>query len=214
MRVLERLARETGREYALRVLKENIVGLDLLPGSMLSENEIASCLNLSRTPVREAFIELSKVKIVEIYPQKGSVVSLIDYNMVEEARFMRYVLESAVVELVCQKITPDWIRKLEENVTLQQFHLDNEYHQMLFEIAEKTQVFVLMESISIHYDRVRSLALKAIKDIKTVDDHRMILKAVSEGNAEEAKRLMEKHLNRYKVDRETMESAYPQYFKA
>ena len=118
MRVLERLARETGREYALRVLKENIVGLDLLPGSMLSENEIASCLNLSRTPVREAFIELSKVKIVEIYPQKGSVVSLIDYNMVEEARFMRYVLESAVVELVCQKITPDWIRKLEENVTL------------------------------------------------------------------------------------------------
>ena len=117
------------------------------------------------------------------------------------------------------------IRKLEENVTLQQFHLDNhrperlleldnEYHQMLFEIAEKTQVFVLMESISIHYDRVRSLALKAIKDIKTVDDHRMILKAVSEGNAEEAKRLMEKHLNRYKVDRETMESAYPQYFKA
>ena len=216
MRVLERLARETGREYALRVLKENIVGLDLLPGSMLSENEIASCLNLSRTPVREAFIELSKVKIVEIYPQKGSVVSLIDYNM---------VLESAVVELVCQKITPDWIRKLEENVTLQQFHLDNhrperlleldnEYHQMLFEIAEKTQVFVLMESISIHYDRVRSLALKAIKDIKTVDDHRMILKAVSEGNAEEAKRLMEKHLNRYKVDRETMESAYPQYFKA
>ena len=101
------------------------MGLDLLPGSMLSENEIASCLNLSRTPVREAFIELSKVKIVEIYPQKGSVVSLIDYNMVEEARFMRYVLESAVVELVCQKITPDWIRKLEENVTLQQFHLDN-----------------------------------------------------------------------------------------
>lgn len=75
-------------------------------------------------------------------------------------------------------------------------------------------MFVLMESISIHYDRVRSLALKAIKDIKTVDDHRMILKAVSEGNAEEAKRLMEKHLNRYKVDRETMESAYPQYFKA
>ena len=200
MRVLERLARETGREYALRVLKENIVGLDLLPGSMLSENEIASCLNLSRTPVREAFIELSKVKIVEIYPQKGSVVSLIDYNMVEEARFMRYVLESAVVELVCQKVTPDWIRRLEENVTLQQFHLDNHRPERLLELDNEF--------------RVRSLALKAIKDIKTVDDHRMILKAVSEGNAEEAKRLMEKHLNRYKVDRETMESAYPQYFKA
>ena len=143
MRVLERLARETGREYALRVLKENIVGLDLLPGSMLSENEIASCLNLSRTPVREAFIELSKVKIVEIYPQKGSVVSLIDYNMVEEARFMRHVLECAVVELVCEKITPDWIRKLEENVTLQQFHLDNHRPERLLELDNEFHEAIL-----------------------------------------------------------------------
>ena len=47
---------------------------------------------------------------------------------------MRYVLESAVVELVCQKITPDWIRKLEENVTLQQFHLDNHRPERLLEL--------------------------------------------------------------------------------
>ena len=60
MRVLERLARETGREYALRVLKENIVGLDLLPGSMLSENEIASCLN-KLLKYRENFLNIGCV---------------------------------------------------------------------------------------------------------------------------------------------------------
>ena len=69
MHITERLPRETGRDYALRILKDNIVRLELEPGSMVSENELASELGLSRTPVREALIELSKVNIVEIYPQ-------------------------------------------------------------------------------------------------------------------------------------------------
>ncbi|MBP0981483.1 MAG: GntR family transcriptional regulator, partial [Oscillospiraceae bacterium] len=62
MKILERLPRETGRDYALRVLKENIINLELAPGSLVSENELSAMLGLSRTPVREALIELSKVK--------------------------------------------------------------------------------------------------------------------------------------------------------
>ena len=97
MQLLERLPRETGRDYALRTIKDNIVKLQLAPGSQISENELAAELQLSRTPVREALIELSKVKIVEVYPQKRSMVSLIDYELVAAARFMRYILECAVV---------------------------------------------------------------------------------------------------------------------
>ncbi|UQT49404.1 GntR family transcriptional regulator [Flavonifractor plautii] len=54
------------------MLKDNIVRLELKPGSLVSENELAAEMGLSRTPVREALIELSKVKIVEIYPQRGA----------------------------------------------------------------------------------------------------------------------------------------------
>ena len=50
-------------------------------------------MGLSRTPVREALIELAKVKIIETYPQRKSVVSLIDYDLVDESRFMRDVPE-------------------------------------------------------------------------------------------------------------------------
>ena len=102
MRITERDPRETGRDYALRTLKDNIIHLELAPGEKVSENELAVQMKLSRTPVREALIELSKVRIVEIYPQRGSVVSLVDHDRVEEARFMRTVLETAVVELMCQ----------------------------------------------------------------------------------------------------------------
>lgn len=81
MKLLERLPRESGGDYALRTIKENIINLELPPGSQISENELATEMGLSRTPVREALIELSKVKIVDIQPQKKSTIPLIDYDL-------------------------------------------------------------------------------------------------------------------------------------
>ena len=56
MKLLERLPRESGGDYALRTIKENIINLELPPGSQISENELATEMGLSRTPVREALI--------------------------------------------------------------------------------------------------------------------------------------------------------------
>ncbi len=223
MQVSERLARETGRDYALRMIKENIVSLDLAPGSSISENELAAELGLSRTPVREALIELSKVKIVEITPQKKSLVTPIDYGLVEESRFMRNVLECAVVDLVCEMATGEDVSRLRENVKLQNFYLDNfypqqimaldnEFHKLLFDIARKNQVYRLMNTISIHFDRVRAMALSSIKDIKIVQDHALITDAIALGAASQARKLMENHLKRYKFDAVAIRKQYPQYF--
>lgn len=223
MRVSERFPRETGRDYALRMLKENIINLELAPGSAISENELASELGLSRTPVREALIELSKVKIVDVQPQKKSMVSYIDYDMVEEARFMRKHLECAVAELACGMASGEDIERLSENVKLQNYylesgsaeqlmHLDNQFHQTLFEIAQKPQVFAMIQNISIHFDRVRRMALDSVKDLKIVQDHAGITLAIRENRPEEARALMEKHLSRYKVDAAAVRSKYPQYF--
>ena len=183
--------RETGRDYALRMLKDNIVRLELKPGSLVSENELAAEMGLSRTPVREALIELSKVKIVEIYPQRGSAIARIDCHMVEEAKFMRRVLECAVIELDCALADAKAINMLQENVRLQQFYLenyyaetltdlDNQFHRLLFEIAQKPQVYTLMDTISIHFDRVRSKALTTVKNTKIVQDHQALMTAVAQ----------------------------------
>lgn len=224
MRLLDRLPRETGRDYALRTIKDNIIKLELAPGSPISENELAAELQLSRTPVREALIELSKVKIVEVYPQKRSIVSLIDYELVEESRFMRNILECAVAELDCELAGPEDIIRLQENVRLQKFYLDsfytdnlmvldNEFHGLLFSIARKTQVFSLMQNISIHFDRVRSMALSTVKDLKIVQDHEEIVDAIARKDPAAARELMEFHLNRYKIDAAEIRREYPQYFK-
>ena len=224
MKLLERLPRENSGEYALRTIKENIISLELAPGSQISESVLATEMGLSRTPVREALLELSKVKIVDIRPQKKSTIPLIDEEMVEESRFMRNLLECAVAELDCALATPADLERLRENIRLQNLYLDdfystqlltldNEFHGMLFGIAKKSQVFALMQNISIHFDRVRSMSLSTIKDLKIVRDHEEIVEAIARKDPKAAREQMELHLNRYRFDAAELREEYPQYFK-
>lgn len=224
MHLLERLPQETDRSYALRTIKENIIDLSLAPGSQISESEICAQMGLSRTPVREALLELSRVKIVQIVPQKKSTVALVDYALVEEARFMRNVLECAVVELDCELAAPEGLRRLEENVKLQRFYfedhnfqmlmeLDDQFHAILFSIAQKTQVYEMTRNMLVHFDRVRRMALDSIRDIKIVEDHGQILEAIRSRDAERAKQLMQMHLSRYKYDAREILRDYPEYIK-
>lgn len=224
MIVTKRIDKETARDYALRTLKYNIITLELAPGSVVSENELSSQLDLSRTPVREALIELSKVGIVEILPQKGSRVALIDYNFVEEFCFLRQVLETAVVEMVCDVATDEDILALEENLNQQEFYLKNPsparlletddlFHMELFRICKKMQVYKLMSSMSTHFDRVRKMSLSTVKDIKIVQDHRTIVEAIKAKDKELAKTTLTKHLLRYKLDEEVIRTNFPHFFK-
>lgn len=225
MRITERLPRETGRDYALRILKNNIISLELAPGSMVSENELSAEMGLSRTPVREALIELSKVKIVEIFPQRGSGVALIDFALVEESLFMRQVLECAVAQLCCEVATPEDVTQLKESVKLQDFYvqtggtttqildLDNSFHRMLFEIAGKPQVFSMMRNIAIHFDRVRNITLSTVQAQTVVKDHNAIVDAIAHHDAPDALACMERHLNRYRVAEPSVHSKFPEYFK-
>ena len=222
MVLAERHPHESGRDYAKRVIRDNIISLELKPGTPISDRELAAWMNLSRTPVREALLELEKVKIVEIYPQRGSAVSLIDYNLVEEAQFVRSVLEAAVVQLACEKASQEQLELLKENVALQEFYyqhgssdrlleMDDEFHRMLFQIADRMQAYEMMRSITVHFDRVRSLAVTAVKEHLWMNDHSQIYETIASHDKEKARQLMEKHLNRYKVDEVALREQYPQY---
>ncbi len=225
MQVTDRLPGETAREYALRVLKDNITSLELKPGSPISENELAKELGISRTPIREAIIDLHSALIVEIYPQKGSYISLIDSNLVEESRFLREVLDIAVIRLACQIRTDEDIAKLEENVKLQEFYLsnfdsnkimelDNEFHKMIFTMTKKDSIYAMKNTMMIHFDRVRTLSLVCVKDTKIVMDHTMMLEAIKNRDEDGAEELVKKHLSRYHIKEEELREQYSDYFKS
>lgn len=224
MYLTRREPKETGREYALRTLKDNIIRLELPPGAMVSENELATQMGLSRTPVREALVELSKVEIVEIYPQRGSAIARIDYDLVEEARFMRLVLEKAVVEQVCALAGPEDILRLRRILEMYArqivggdsdggLNTDNLFHRTLFQIARKDRVYGLIRNMSIHFDRVRRLSLSAGADSHVMGDHAAIVDAIEAGDAPRAAALMERHLTRYRYEEKILRETYPDYFK-
>lgn len=212
---------EPNREYAFRTVKENIINLEIVPGSLIGEQEIASKLNLSRTPVHEAFLELSKSKIVDILPQKGCRVSLINKDLIEEARFLRRHIESALIAEACSIATDDDIKELEENVSLQEFYLtsqpdkllelDNEFHKTIYRICGKMQCYYMVTLMSLHFDRVRNLSLHAVRDLKIVEDHRNIAQAIKEKDSKKALEIYDKHMNRFELDWDIIVEKFGEY---
>lgn len=225
MKILEKEKNENTRTYVLRVLTENIIDMQLPPGSLVSENDISVKLNVSRTPVREAIIELSKQELIDVYPQRGSYVSKLDYELIEETRFMRLVLEKSVLELACEQGIPEeTLLKLRQNVNMAKYYLensqrdqllamDNEFHKLIFESVNKTRIYQILKLQMIHFDRLRSLTMQSIKDIKIVEDHENILYALERKDSELACMMITRHLGRHQIEKEELIQAHPDYFK-
>ncbi len=220
MIITPKLDHEHNREYALRIVKENIINLEIKPGSLIGEQEIASLLNLSRTPVHEAFLELSKSKIINILPQKGCLVSYIDLELINEARFLRRCIEAALIEEACDIATPEDILELEENIKLQEFYmdnskkfmeLDNNFHKTLYRICNKMQCHYMVTLMSMHFDRVRNLTLQENRDDKIIKDHKAILEAIKNKDKTAGVEAFIKHINRFNLDWEHIASKYDEY---
>lgn len=222
-----KLPGETNRDFAKRVITEKLVSLELKPGQMVSENELAAELKMSRTPVREALIELSKVQIVEVLPQKGIRVSFIDDEKIDEFSFMRLTLETAILSRVCQAEQKDAFSALIENMKLQRFYLennqtamlwelDNAFHKELFRIAKMIHIYDLMNEMSICFDRVRSMNLESNTgtDVQIVEEHSQILDAILQKDTARAQACMTAHLSRYQIDKTAIKQNYPaEYFQ-
>lgn len=215
--------KESVRDFVIRVLKEKIVTLALEPGSMVSETELGAEMGVSRTPVREALIELTKIGIVQVFPQRGNMISRIDYRHVEEARFMRLVMENAVVELACDMATPEDILALENNIRLQRFYLENpdpdtlhalddDFHRLLFSVSGKELTYQLIFSMGTHFNRVRRMRLSTSRELQIVEDHATIVQAIRNRDRTRARELMTMHLSRYKIDEADLRERYPNYF--
>lgn len=224
MEKTERYGTETAGEYAFRVIKEQIISLELKPGTMISEKIFATELGISRTPIREALNNLSQSGIIEIIPQTGIYITKIDYNLVEEARFLRLQLELGIVKDICALNGPTDLAELEQNIKVQEFYLlnndfdsffdlDNKFHELLFQYANKPQSYQIMKSMQIHFDRVRRLKLESVEESKELlNDHKNIYTALLNKDVGRSREMVRLHLSRYEIDRKYLEKKYSEYF--
>ena len=98
---------ENTRAYAYRMLRKNIMTLQLQPGCQLSEADLCEQLTMSRTPVHEALMMLKGEWRVDVLPQRGSIVSKISIPYLNEGFAMRRILEPALLRGLAGKLTPE-----------------------------------------------------------------------------------------------------------
>lgn len=105
-------------------LREAIVDGVLVPGSRLSEVQIAKQLNVSRTPMREAFTQLEREGLVTILPRIGAHVRTVTPRDVEEIYTVRAALECLAVQEAADRINPLGAAQLDDVLAAMRVALD------------------------------------------------------------------------------------------
>lgn len=173
--------KHTGTSEAVyQKLREQILHLELPPGSAISEIETAAKYEISRTPVRDAFKMLEGEGLLEIRPHIGTFVSLIDLNMISDILYMREVLEQAVLkdlasiydksqEFRIRLILQHQRELLDSDLPIEELSRefiisDNDFHNTLFDMAGKKNVMYFFHSINSQYERFRTFINLSGKD--------------------------------------------------
>ncbi|WP_340017692.1 GntR family transcriptional regulator [Paenibacillus sp. FSL H3-0457] len=221
---LNQKIRGSTRAYSYNLLKERILHLELKPGTKISEKEIADELQVSRTPVREAFMKLAEEELLDIIPQSGTIVSHINLEHVEEGRFMREKMEKEIVTLACVSFPEEFRFRLETNIAMQEvcigknnfyrlFELDEEFHQILFQGTGKLRTWKMLQQLNIPFNRLRLLRLAEDSNLEVIiSQHKEIYRLITERQTEQAVQVMEAHLRLVVIEQESIREKYPHYF--
>ncbi|MDE0113794.1 MAG: GntR family transcriptional regulator [Albidovulum sp.] len=188
-------------------IRQLILRLHLKPGEALSEQELSVKLGLSRTPVREAFIRLADEGLVDVYPQRGTLVAPIRIAEVKEAHFIRRVLEFAIVRSAAENAGRRHLALLEENLRLQAkaqrrkdyeslMDHDEAFHRLLSESVALPRAWRVIQSLMGQLDRVRYRILPKPGHGDLVrQQHVAIFRAIQAGDADRAEHEMREHLD-------------------
>lgn len=206
-------------------LKQQILSLELPPGTALSEKETSTVFQVSRTPVRESFLRLAQEGLVVVLPQRGTQVSLIDSELVEEGRFIREQLEKAVIRLACEQFPADKLKLLEINLSNQQesmhklddqqmFELDETFHRTLFDGCRKLTTWAVIQQVTSHLNRSRVLWLSTEQNWTPLyEQHKEMVEAIRDRQSDQAESIMKKHLSLGHSNMTVLKAKFPNYIK-
>ncbi|MDM9648629.1 MULTISPECIES: GntR family transcriptional regulator [unclassified Rhizobium] len=225
---LESLKIETGETAAAQVerdLREQIIKLELAPGTRLSEQEIATRMGVSRQPVREALIALGRSKLVDVRPNRGTVVVRISARQMMEARFVREALETAVARRASETFDSWTRRRIDTIIGKQRMAMeahdhnafrreDEQFHIAIAEGAGCSLAWSAIADIKAHMDRVCNLQLRHPDSMmRLITEHEAIITAIDGRDADAAVAAMRAHLNGILSDLPQIEADHPDLFE-
>jgi len=206
-------------------LRKKIMDFSMLPGTVMSANEISGMMQVSRTPVREAFVRLEREGLVNIVPQSETTVSRIDLKRAWQEQFLRESLELAALERFFQKCSREHLAKLRKIIQVQHEKLmiadyaafidfDDAFHRLIFIVSEQPLCWEIIESMSGHYRRIRLLTLWSGElNANVVAQHEELVDEIEKGDFPKVKLIIENHLRKLYGEEEMLLRNYPDYFK-
>jgi DNA-binding GntR family transcriptional regulator len=189
-------------------LYEDIVTLKILPGSKISETEVARRLGVSRQPTRDAFRRLHNLELLQIRPQRASVVRRFSLAEIQNIRFLRLAIELEVLHKACKVWNSTCEDVLNHNLTLQAgalqnsdasvFHnLDDEFHRLICEQVDSQMAFETIINCKHKISRLCVLSLSNHETANDIfEDHRAIADALARKSEQDAQEALRKHVSR------------------
>jgi len=191
-------------------LKEAILGGKLAPGERLSEEKLASSLNVGRVPLREALRRLDAEGYVTFISNSEVTVSKPTLEEVEDYYAIASVLEGLAAKLAVERAQPEEVSRLRELHQLlkeayrdkdpeRYFEANSGFHRFIAEMARNERLYRLVDEMrhAIQKTRILSLHLPQRLDY-SMREHDQILDAFLKRNSELAEATVVRHLQNQK----------------
>lgn len=212
-------------EETYEKLKYDIMNFKLLPGDTISAQKVALRYDVSRTPAREAIVNLEKEGLLKIIPQSGTYVACINCRRSEQEWFVRKSLEIGMVDSLFENANDEMLNQMTEinnhlinykdgEESLARIELDNSFHELIYECSGEMLAKNIIQTQMSHYNRIRYLAeLNSAISAKTNDEHEMLIEAIRNKDKRKYLRVIKAHLYRIFDELEKLKGLYPQYFE-
>jgi len=195
-------------ERVFEKLKDDILAGVYKPGDRLYYEKIASALNVSMTPVKEALLRLEQEGIVRTIPRKGTyVIELTDRDIIEYTH-IRFSLESLAIDTICEKRIPqEKIRELQpindelakaiqRKETVLCMSKDIEFHHKIVELSDNLRLYDLFKQLPLtNFMALRGTQNRMIEQGETIiEKHANIIEGLTRYDAEYAKNVLKANI--------------------
>jgi len=225
VKTVEDIVRRTTTDAVFEKLHEEIVSLKILPGTKLSEVEVARRFGVSRQPVRNAFTKLGNQDLLLIRPQKATEIRGFSLERIATARLVRMSVELEVIRTAIEVWDTEKEAELAKNVALQsdalqsnefaQFHaLDYHFHRLICDLSGMPYAFEVIQECKQKLNRLCALSFNNDREAGSIlTDHKNIAKGIASRDLEGALGSVRKHLTRLDATIEFIHKTHPNFFE-
>lgn len=196
------------RERVFQRIRQSILDGKYKQGDTLRESAIASELNVSRTPVREAIRQLELEGLVRSIPNKETVVCGITEEDVQDIFMVRSKLEGVAGRLAAERITEEELQKMQEILELTEFYankgdvsrieaLDHTFHDIIYNATKSKIIKHVLSGFHAYIQETRKKSIAMPGRVQyLLEEHTAIYEAIKNRDGDKAEELINAHLEK------------------